>query len=83
MGVERQQVVGQGDGADFGSTPAAGIPPFALRDSEQQLKHLGRRRLDRLYDWLLETDLGLKGSSWLPPKTLMERLVVQLARTNR
>jgi DNA polymerase-3 subunit delta len=60
----------------------AGIPPFARRNAEQQLRHLGRRRLDRLYDWLLEADLGLKGSSQLPPRTLLERLVVQLARVN-
>jgi DNA polymerase-3 subunit delta len=58
----------------------AGVPPFAHRAGEQQLRHLGRRRADRLYDWLLETDLGLKGSSQLSPRTLLERLVVQLAR---
>jgi DNA polymerase-3 subunit delta len=57
-----------------------GVPPFGRRQAEQQLRHLGRRRLDLLYDWLLETDLGLKGSSQLPPRTLLERLVVQLAR---
>ena len=59
----------------------AGVPPFALRGCEQQLRHLGRQRADRLYDWLVEADLGLKGSSQLPPQTLLERLVVQLART--
>lgn len=58
----------------------ANIPPFARRAAETQLRHLGRRRLDRLYDWLLETDLGLKGASALPPRTLIERLVVRLAR---
>jgi DNA polymerase-3 subunit delta len=58
----------------------AGVPPFAVRGAEQQLRHLGRRRADRLYDWLLETDLGLKGSSALPPRTQLERLVVRLAR---
>jgi DNA polymerase-3 subunit delta len=58
----------------------AGVPPFAQRGCEQQLRHLGRRRADRLYDWLLEADLGLKGSSQLPARTLLERLVVQLAR---
>jgi DNA polymerase-3 subunit delta len=59
----------------------AGVPPFGRKNAEQHLRHLGRRRLDRLYDWLLETDLGLKGSSQLPPRTLLERLVVQLARS--
>ena len=57
-----------------------GFQPFAVRGAEQQLRHLGRRRADRLYDWLLETDLGLKGGSQLPPRTLLERLVVRLAR---
>jgi DNA polymerase-3 subunit delta len=44
------------------------------------MKHLGRRRLGKLYDWLMEVDLGLKGGSLLPPRTLLERLVVRLAR---
>ena len=55
--------------------------PAARQAAEQQLRHLGRRRLDRLYDWLLETDQGLKGGSQLPPRTLLERLVIRLART--
>jgi len=58
----------------------AGVKPFALREGEQQLRHLGRRRVARLYDWLLEVDSGLKGGSPLPPRTLLERLVVRLAR---
>ena len=57
----------------------AGVPPFATRACEQQLRHLGRRRADQLYDWLLEADQGLKGSSQLSPRTVLERLVVQLA----
>lgn len=60
----------------------AGVLPFARQASEQQLRHLGRRRIDRLYDWLLEMDLGLKGSSQLPPRTLLEQFVVRLARKN-
>jgi DNA polymerase-3 subunit delta len=60
----------------------AGVPPFGLKGCEQQLRHLGRRRADRLYDWLLEADLGMKGSSPLPARTLLERLVIRLARKN-
>jgi DNA polymerase-3 subunit delta len=60
----------------------AGVPPFAQKGCEQQLRHLGRRRANRLFDWLLEVDLGMKGSSQLPPRTLLERLIVQLARKN-
>jgi DNA polymerase-3 subunit delta len=61
----------------------AGVPTFGRRAVEQQLRHLGRRRLDRLYDWLLQIDLGLKGGSQLSPRTLFERLVVQLSRPAR
>jgi DNA polymerase-3 subunit delta len=63
-----------------GALAEAGVPPFGIRSAEQQLRHLGRRRAEKLYDWLLETDLGLKGSSQLPPRTLLERFVIQLAR---
>ena len=59
----------------------AGVPPFARAAAEKQMRRLGRRRLGQLYDWLLQTDLGLKGLSPLPPRTLFERLVVELART--
>src|SRR5262245_45907239 len=58
----------------------AGVPPYGVKGCEQQLRHLGRRRANQLFDWLLEVDLGLKGSSQLPPRTLLERLVVRLAR---
>jgi len=58
----------------------AGVSSFAVKGCEQQLRHLGRPRANRLYDWLLETDLGLKGGSQLPPRTVLERLVVRLAR---
>jgi DNA polymerase III subunit delta len=58
----------------------AGVPPFALKGAEAQLRQLGRRRAERLYDWLLEVDHGLKGGSALPPRTLLERFVIRLAR---
>jgi DNA polymerase-3 subunit delta len=58
----------------------AGVPPFGHRGAEQQMRHLGRRRLDRLYDWLLTVDQGMKGGSSLPPRTLLERLIVRLAQ---
>jgi DNA polymerase-3 subunit delta len=57
-----------------------GVPPFGLQGAEQQLRHLGRRRAGKLYDWLLDMNLGLKGGSPLPERTLLERFVVQLAR---
>jgi DNA polymerase-3 subunit delta len=58
----------------------AGIPVFARQSCGAQLRHLGRARANQLYDWLVETDLGLKGSSPLAPRILLERLLVRLAR---
>lgn len=58
----------------------AGVPPFAVRGAEQQLRHLGRARANRLYEWLLEVDFGIKGGSPLSPRTLLERLVIRLGR---
>lgn len=58
----------------------AGVPawPAARQSCEQQLRHLGRQRAERIFDWLLEVDLGFKGSSPLPPRTQLERLIVRL-----
>jgi DNA polymerase-3 subunit delta len=66
------------------SIPAAlaEVGLYRAREAEQQLRHLGRRRLERVFDWLLEIDLGMKGGSQLPPRTLLERLVVRLALPN-
>jgi DNA polymerase III delta subunit len=58
----------------------AGVAPYQAKGFEQQLRHLGRRRADRLYEWLLQVNAGLKGGSQLPARTLLERLVIQLAR---
>ena len=44
------------------------------------MRHLGRDRTNRLYDWLLEINMDLRGDSPLPPRTLLERLVLRLAR---
>jgi DNA polymerase-3 subunit delta len=71
-----------GQGASLGEAfDRAGVPawPQARQSCEQQLRRLGRRKAARLFDWLLEVDLGLKGSSPLPPRTLLERLIVRLA----
>ena len=41
--------------------------------------HLGRRRGAQLYGWLLEADLDLKGESAMPPRLMLERLIVRLS----
>ncbi|WP_020473743.1 DNA polymerase III subunit delta [Zavarzinella formosa] len=60
----------------------AGVPNFpAARDAaRRQLNHLGMARLEKIHDWLLELNSGLKGGSELPERLQLERLVVRLAR---
>jgi DNA polymerase-3 subunit delta len=57
-----------------------GYPPFAIGRAEQLLRHLGRRRADLIFDWLLDVDQGMKGGSALTQRQLLERLVVRLAQ---
>jgi DNA polymerase III subunit delta len=59
-----------------------GIPawPQARDNARKQLKHLGATRLNELYTWLLETDLGMKGDCPLPNRLQVERLLVRLAK---
>ncbi len=58
----------------------AKIYPQLRSWAEQQMRHLGPRRINRLYDWMVQTEMGVRGSSQLPPRTLLERLVIWLAR---
>jgi DNA polymerase-3 subunit delta len=69
-------------GRRIGVGPAlqqAGIKSFFLKKAESQLRRLGRQRGSQLYRWLLEADLDLKGDSQLPPRLILERLIVRLA----
>jgi DNA polymerase-3 subunit delta len=56
------------------------VSPYSARGMEQQLRALGQRRAEHLFDWLLEVDFGMKGGSQLSPRQLLERLIVNLAR---
>ena len=59
----------------------AGFPsyPSLMQKGERQLRHLGRERGMRLYRWLLEADLDLKGASQLDGRTVLERLLIRVA----
>ena len=61
---------------------AAGVPkwPQKRQEYDRLVRHLGRRRLDQIPDWLVDINLGLKGGNPLPPRLQLERLVVKLAR---
>jgi DNA polymerase-3 subunit delta len=60
---------------------AAGVPKWdKIRlATERQLRHLGPSRLQKLTDWLVEINYGLKGGNALPERVQVERLIVQLA----
>lgn len=79
--VNRQVASGQPLGP---AMDAAGVPkwPQARQSTEKQLRHLGRRRLDKLTDWLTEIHMGIRGDNPLSPRLQVERLVVRLARKN-
>lgn len=57
----------------------AGVRPFVIQKTQQQLRKLGRQRGAKLYRRLLDTDLALKGASALPPRLIMEELLIWLA----
>lgn len=61
---------------------SAGIPNYSVarQSAERHLRHLGGERVAKLTDWLVETELGLKGGSPLPPRTQVELLLAKLAR---
>jgi len=62
-----------------GALEQAGVRSFVVKKAEQQLRRLGRERGDQLYRWLLQADLDLKGASAVPPRLILERLIVRLA----
>ncbi len=56
----------------------AGVPAFAVQAGVAQLRHIGRVRLLRMYDLLLEADLQLKSSD-VDQRQVLERLILTLA----
>ena len=73
---------GEATGRRIALRPAleqAGVRSFVLEKAERQLRRLGRQRGARLYRWLLEADLDLKGATALPPRLVLERLIIRLS----
>jgi DNA polymerase-3 subunit delta len=58
----------------------AGIFAGGVEKVRQQHAHLGPSRVDQLPGLLLQADLDIKGDSMLPPRVILERLMVRLAR---
>lgn len=65
------------------SLEQVGVRSFVLQKTERQLRLLGRQRGLRLYDWLLQADLDLKGESAMPPRLILERLIVRLSAAQK
>ncbi|MDR1053991.1 MAG: DNA polymerase III subunit delta [Planctomycetaceae bacterium] len=56
-----------------------GIKRFFMEKSERQMKMLGRKRGSQLIDWLLQTDLNLKGGSRSNPRFALETLIIKIS----
>ncbi len=56
-----------------------GTQAFVARKIEPRLRRLGRQRGRRLYRWLLQADLDMKGASSAPARLILERLIIRLA----
>ncbi|MFM7098765.1 MAG: DNA polymerase III subunit delta [Gemmataceae bacterium] len=56
----------------------AGFFTFAKSGAEAQLRKIGRNKINKVLSWLTETDMGMKGSSQIPPTVLMEKLLAKL-----
>jgi DNA polymerase III subunit delta len=62
-----------------GALEQVGVRSFVLQKAERQLRLLSRQRGAQLYRWLLQADLDLKGESAMPPRLILERLIVRLS----
>ncbi len=62
---------------------AAGIYSNAIDRTAKQHNHLGPSRVDAIPGLLLAADLDLKGNSMLPPRVILENLMLELARPRR
>lgn len=60
---------------------AAGFAPFKLADAERQLRRLGRSRASQMAEWVLQSDLAMKGHNSAPARARLEleRLLFRLA----
>ena len=62
---------------------AAGIYSNGVDRTGKQHAHLGPTRVDAIPHLLLDADLDLKGNSILPPRFILECLMLELARPRR
>jgi len=60
----------------------AGFRSFVVAKAENQLRQLGRQRSVRLFRWVLDVDLALKGASSAPlrARIALEQLITRMSR---
>ncbi len=58
----------------------AGVPPFKVRELEEQLRAMPLPRAERWLEKLAEVDLALKGGSRLPARLVVERALIDVCR---
>jgi DNA polymerase-3 subunit delta len=85
LGSQLRKLAQAGRLATQGMTVAAAlarvnVPTFAVAANDKLLRHLGRERAAKLYDWLIELNFGIRGGSPLPERTQFEQLLVRMAR---
>ncbi len=59
---------------------SANVPRYHSEGYAKQARWLGKNRLGKLTEWLVELNHGLKGGNELPPRVQLECLIVKLAR---
>lgn len=56
-----------------------GVNNYFIKKSRDQLAHIGRERIAKLLDWIVELDYDLKGDSAIPERLLLERFLLRLS----
>jgi DNA polymerase-3 subunit delta len=78
--VERDEASGRKPNVR-GALESAGFKAFIVGKAEAQFRQLGRQRAAKLYRWLLEADLALKGTSSQRHRArlVLEQLIARLS----
>lgn len=58
---------------------SSGMHPYAVKQVVSYMRRIGRPRAERIYGWLVDADMALKGSSALSERAVLEQLLLRLA----
>lgn len=57
----------------------AGLQPFTVGKVVAYMRRIGRPRAEKIYGWLAEADMALKGGSSLSDRAVLEQLLLKLS----